>query len=496
MAPASLEWRQPAWNGAGQTGRSFQRTGIALGKMAWASDTPEWNQAERPALGVDGNGAAQNGRSFQWTGIVPDSLVEASDGPDWRRANREKLVPVWIGAGQPGSSARSFSSTGSLIKFTFVPPIRVFLSYSHVDEAWKDRLSGHLAVLTEEGVLDVWDDRRIGAGATWEAEIRAAMDAAEVAILLISKDFLTSRFVRDSEVPHLLQRRAEEGLRVIPVIVHPCLWKEAAWLAALQVRPRNGTPLAALRGSRVDKELVALAKDVLKPPPGHPEGELREREGSGGRKGAAHSDPLERRVSPQAKPWARWASGLVLLAALSLTAWLWPRPPEKPALYSVRVQVLDPQGHPVDGSKIRTSTGNEPHLLPDGWWEIQIPAAKVPADGRVTLWAEHKDWEGNHRDLTLASDPNPQVQIPLKQPETWIRGRVVDGDIRGLAGVRVSRQDGTPGFVVTDAEGVFALRYSGPPGPRVGLRVERKGSAPEDKFCYAGTDGCSITLEK
>jgi len=89
----------------------------------------------------------------------------------------------------------------------------VFLSYSRLDEAWKDRVSRHLSVLTEEGLLDVWDDRRIGAGADWEAEIRAAMNAADVAILLVSADLLTSRFIRDSEVPQLLRRRAKSQSR-------------------------------------------------------------------------------------------------------------------------------------------------------------------------------------------------------------------------------------------------------------------------------------------
>ncbi|HEY0554096.1 MAG TPA: toll/interleukin-1 receptor domain-containing protein [Thermoanaerobaculia bacterium] len=170
-----------------------------------------------------------------------------------------------------------------------MPPLRIFLSYSHVDETWKNRLSGHLAVLAQEGLVDVWDDRRIGAGDTWEAEIRAAMNAAHVAILLISSDFLSSGFVRDSEVPHLLQRRAEEGVRLVPIVVHSCLWREVEWLAKLQVRPRDGKPLASLRGDRIDKELVAIAREVLKPPKvafaephsplSLPESEPREREG-------------------------------------------------------------------------------------------------------------------------------------------------------------------------------------------------------------------------
>ena len=40
----------------------------------------------------------------------------------------------------------------------------VFISYSHKDEEWKDRLVTHLGVLEQAGILDVWEDRRIEAG--------------------------------------------------------------------------------------------------------------------------------------------------------------------------------------------------------------------------------------------------------------------------------------------------------------------------------------------
>ena len=39
----------------------------------------------------------------------------------------------------------------------------LFISYSHRDEPWKDRVVKHIAVLATEG-LGVWDDRRIDAG--------------------------------------------------------------------------------------------------------------------------------------------------------------------------------------------------------------------------------------------------------------------------------------------------------------------------------------------
>jgi len=169
-------------------------------------------------------------------------------------------------------------------------------------------------------------------------------------------------------------------------------------------------------------------------------------------------------------------------------------PPMRPDIYAVRVQVLDPQGQAVAGSRIRTSTGNEPHLLPDGWWEVQIPRAKVPADGRISIWAEYDQWQGNRVDLRLAQDPNPTVEIHLKGPETYLRGRVVDGTGKAFAGARVFPQDGMPGVAITDPEGRFELKLSIPRETRVRVRAEHPGQQPGDAFCYAGRDTCSIVL--
>lgn len=138
----------------------------------------------------------------------------------------------------------------------------VFVSYSHKDESWKDRLVTHLKVLEGEGVLDVWDDRRIGAGLDWQPEIEQAIQRASVAILLISADFLTSKFILGEEVPRLLERRQKEGLRVVPLIVRPSAWTEVKWLAAIQARPKDGRPLSRVGKDRVDEDLAALAKEV------------------------------------------------------------------------------------------------------------------------------------------------------------------------------------------------------------------------------------------
>ncbi|MEY2631817.1 MAG: hypothetical protein RIR00_471 [Pseudomonadota bacterium] len=138
---------------------------------------------------------------------------------------------------------------------------RIFISYSHLDEKWKNRVVKHLNVLAEEGLI-VWDDRKISAGAEWLKEIEEAMDHCEVALLLISPDFLTSDFITRNEIPKLLERRENEGVRVIPVIVSACQWTKKLTLKDIQGRPKDGKPLAEMTKPKAESALSALAGEI------------------------------------------------------------------------------------------------------------------------------------------------------------------------------------------------------------------------------------------
>jgi tetratricopeptide (TPR) repeat protein len=138
----------------------------------------------------------------------------------------------------------------------------VFISYSHKDEEWKDRLRPHLKMLEQAGRIRIWDDRDIDAGAQWYNDIMQAMDSAAVAVCLISADFLASDFCTKEEIPYLLERRERDGMLLLPILVRPCAWKVAAWLEKTQMLPRDGKSVTKdFKGN--EDEVFALVAETI-----------------------------------------------------------------------------------------------------------------------------------------------------------------------------------------------------------------------------------------
>jgi hypothetical protein len=139
----------------------------------------------------------------------------------------------------------------------------VFISYAHKDKEWLKALQEHLGGLKRQGRLSVWEDTQIDGGDDWFPEIEKAMLSAQVAVMLISPSFLGSSFIDDTEVPTLLKRRKEEGLRVLPVLIRDCVWDHVDWLKNIQMRP-GGKPLNLLTEGECDQALANIAREIAK----------------------------------------------------------------------------------------------------------------------------------------------------------------------------------------------------------------------------------------
>jgi len=139
---------------------------------------------------------------------------------------------------------------------------RIFISYSHKDKDLMNDLIEHLSVLQQQGSLEVWSDLDIKAGENWEEEIERAIENAQIAILLVSSSFLSSKFIQNREIPKLLERHEKEGLCIFPVIARHCIWQDIPWLAKFNARPKDGDPLLSSEKPVRDLHLTKIVREI------------------------------------------------------------------------------------------------------------------------------------------------------------------------------------------------------------------------------------------
>ncbi|MEO1095713.1 MAG: toll/interleukin-1 receptor domain-containing protein [Cyanobacteria bacterium J06638_28] len=121
-------------------------------------------------------------------------------------------------------------------------PLKVFVSYSHKDEPYKDDLVVFLKALKNLGKIRIWQDRAIDAGNEWNQEILQALDSADIILLLITARFIGSDFCFSKEMTRALMHHEQRTARVIPIILSPCAWQQMPF-AKLQVLPTDGKPV-------------------------------------------------------------------------------------------------------------------------------------------------------------------------------------------------------------------------------------------------------------
>lgn len=142
---------------------------------------------------------------------------------------------------------------------------KVFISYSHKDEDWKHRLSAHLRVLEEQGLLKLWCDRDIGVGNAWEEDINTNLAAARITVLVLSANYLSSPFVMRAEVPRLLLQHEAGGMRMVPVLMKATVWEAVPWLKRLQMLPRDDRlrPIMGLPEGEVEGALADVGREIF-----------------------------------------------------------------------------------------------------------------------------------------------------------------------------------------------------------------------------------------
>lgn len=138
-------------------------------------------------------------------------------------------------------------------------PVKIFISYSHVDKKYCHALHKHLGVFMRGKMISLWYDRCINAGAEWEGQIAKEINEADLILLLISADFVNSNYCWDIELAKALERHSNGDALVIPILVSPIVGLTLTPFQHLNVIPRNKS-ISEFRS--IDSGCIVAAKEL------------------------------------------------------------------------------------------------------------------------------------------------------------------------------------------------------------------------------------------
>ena len=114
--------------------------------------------------------------------------------------------------------------------------LKVFISYSHMDEEYKDQL---LKFLNPNKNISLWDDNKISPGQEWDDEIKKVFHECHIIILLISQDFLNSDYILKNELPLAFEKHNKKEACIIPIFIRPSILDSIPEISKLEGLPKG-----------------------------------------------------------------------------------------------------------------------------------------------------------------------------------------------------------------------------------------------------------------
>lgn len=96
---------------------------------------------------------------------------------------------------------------------------QVFISYSHKDKEWFDKLQLMLAPVEAFHGIKVWDDQEIMPGTYWHTAIKNALSQTKVAICLVSRNFLDSSYITTNDLNYFMDEARKQKVRIFPIAI-------------------------------------------------------------------------------------------------------------------------------------------------------------------------------------------------------------------------------------------------------------------------------------
>jgi hypothetical protein len=209
---------------------------------------------------------------LQTKAALVDVLDELADNPDAfpsrvRPLSRDGKIRLYSHSSPPLQVTYEVDESRRVLYLLhFVAPKLqvtrpVFISYSHKDAKWLEKLRQFLRPLEERELIRVWDDNEIRPGSDWLGEIRHALESARVAVFLVTQDFLDSPFIRNEELPALLEAAKNKGCLIFWIAVSSTTFEDSP-LARFQGAIPPSKPLDLMSEPEQNQAFVEIFRKM------------------------------------------------------------------------------------------------------------------------------------------------------------------------------------------------------------------------------------------
>jgi hypothetical protein len=141
------------------------------------------------------------------------------------------------------------------------PRIQVFVGYARKDGHYLDDFLAHAASLKRNEGVSFFTDRDIPPGADWWPTLQQRIDSANIAVFLLTSNFLASAFCVEEELAQALGNRVAERCVVVPVNVGPFDLSPQHPLRDIQWIP-SGKAITEYSGAERQAEWVKVVENL------------------------------------------------------------------------------------------------------------------------------------------------------------------------------------------------------------------------------------------
>ena len=116
-------------------------------------------------------------------------------------------------------------------------PRKIFITYTHQDTEAQKKLKTYLAVMEDEGKIELWDDNKILPGDEWEKAISDNLAESDILLYLTSASSLASKNCNKE-----LAEALSANIRILPIILEACDWEHHQF-SRFEVLPHKDKPI-------------------------------------------------------------------------------------------------------------------------------------------------------------------------------------------------------------------------------------------------------------